>query len=53
MTLDPDTPGALDLLTREQLKRYLEVYRGLGDEFPPRKHAEAWKAATQTNTENE
>jgi len=46
MNLDPDRPGPIDLLTKEQLKRYYVVYAATSG-CPSTKHAAAWKAAVK------
>jgi hypothetical protein len=44
--LDPDRPGPLDLLSKEQRGRYMAIYYSRSSGTPPsEKHARAWHAA--------
>jgi hypothetical protein len=48
--LDPDRPGAVDVLTPEQYKRYQAIYLTRPASMSPaEKHARAWRAALRAD----
>ncbi len=53
-SLDPDTPGPVDLLTAEQRKRYMAFYHSRSESISPNeKHSRAWHAALTYPIQNQ
>ena len=50
--LDPNKPGPLDMLNKEQRKKYLAIYHSRAKDQPhDKRHATAWRVALQKNNE--